>query len=928
MSSSFVRALQRPLFHFVFWSWNTLFAALVYFGLAPLMFGSGSFFRELEDMPASFVTFIALILVVPGAALVAGVRLRREPDKLIRLLYAVEAPLLLLAIVRIVAFRQLNGPTTLFFGALVIGTIAHAALLFVGPNPKSKLLLIGQTLGVLVAAYVAVVLAFFAYPTLVAILRALFSGSFFSSFSRTLTYGSLWDHVMSLIAVTFFGFTSTLIVALPFAFIACHVKGLGDLLRTAISDDRGVRAVTTAAATAVVTLTTTAIVLSASPGRRAPATLERLATPPATTIERRARLDEADTIRDHFVDAHLWRYRYLTTPGGFREIEQMYRDTLPAACRGCDKRMQAAFDEVIAPFLYSGDKGDERLAARLYGEFFDESIQRGARAEINDALNATFERVDVPANLLDIDERAVHLVSQTITVTPDDFAADVEIFEVYENRTNDDIEILYAFSLPDSAVVTGLWLNERAPNKKDAFEFRVSPRGAAQRTYEAEVRRRVDPALLEQVGPQQYRLRVFPIPAKRDGETRRMHLWLTYRTLPTDEGWPLPQVLEARNVFWDDDTVRTVGGEESDGEDAWSEAVVPASTLPARRPHAFDVGGMQVLATPITADGALPRGGRNYAVVVDRSYSMHEVADELEQTFDWLRDTIYPRSNVDVFLTSAPSRGEAPDRIDDAAAYDVTAELFYGGQSTASMLRQAVALAEDADVACPFGQHGIDCYDAVLLLTDAGRIELEEDGDLDYGGAAPLWIVHLGGRLAVGYDDAVTEAIQKSAGGVATEIRDPFLHFALAESREDAFIGFGAGYAWSLAPGAPSTRGLDPIAARQFVRGAIQTQDVSDRNVLDRIHQVATRAKIVTPYSSMIVLVMDRQHQALDAAEDGDDRFDRRTSSDESPLAQPGDPLGLTGTPEPEVWALLMLVAAMLWAIRTGRLNIGFGAPN
>ncbi len=928
MSSSVVSRLHRPLFHLVFWSWNALFGALVYFGLVPLILGSNSFFRDLDDMPKSFAVFLTLIFIVPGAALTAGIfRFRREPTKLIHLLYAVEAPVLLLSMARVFLFRQLNGPTTLLFWALIVGTCAHAALLWMGPERKSRLLLAGQTIGVLVAAYVAVILMFFVFPLAATIIGAVFDGSFIVDVGRALSRADCYDVFMSLVAVFFFACSSTLILALPFAFILCHYRGLAALMRAAIDDERGVRAIVTVATTTVAAIVTAAVVLGGSPGRRGPETLARLATPPTSAVELKERLGDADTIRDHLVDAHLARYRYLTAKGGLVVIRDMYRDVLPSACEGCAERAQEAFEDVVAPFLYNGDEGDVQRSERQYAEFFDESIQRGERAELKDALNATFERVDVPANLLDIDERAVHLVSQSITVRQDDFAADIELFEVYENRTYEDIEILYYFTLPDTAVVTGLWLNERAPDKGDAFEFRVSPRGAAQRVYEAEVRRRVDPALLEQVGPQQYRLRVFPIPAKRDDAPRRMHLWLTYRTLPVAEGWPLPRLLEARNVFWDDDTVRTVRGEATDGEDAWAQDVVEGH-VPDRVARAFAVGGMQVVATPLEDAARLPRGGRNYAVVVDRSYSMHEVDDELVETFDWLREEIYPRANVDVYLTSAPSRGEVPSRIDDANAYDATSEIFYGGQSTASMLRQAVALAEDADLACPFGKTGIDCYDAVLFLTDAGRIELEEDGDLAYGGAAPLWFVHLGGRVAMGYDDAVTEAIQKSAGGITTRVEDVFAHFALAESRTDAFIGFGGGYVWSVAPGEGESERLDPIAARQFVRGAIQTQDVSDRNVLDRIHRVATRAKIVTPYSSMIVLVMDRQHQALDLAEKGDDRFDRRTSTDASPLAQPNDMLGLTGTPEPEVWALLLMGAAMLWVMRRGHLNFGFQRPN
>ncbi|MEQ8273648.1 MAG: TIGR02921 family PEP-CTERM protein [Deltaproteobacteria bacterium] len=917
MSLSVVRGLSRPLYHFVFWTWNVLLGTVVYFGLVPALF-TDSFLRDVADWPGSFLAFLALLVLAPITALTIGIfRLRKDATKLIRLFYGVEAPLFVLALIRIFAFRQLTPATGWLFGALVLGAIAHGVLLLVGPERRitRDALLVGQTAGVLIAAYVAVVLMFFVAPATVEICRSLFEGGFI----RDLVFARSF---LALVGAMLFMFSATLFVALPFAFILSHIAGLKELVRAAILDGRGVRALVTVALTTVLGGGITTYLVDE--GAKTPETLTRLAELPTSDAERRDRLDDAATIRDRLVDAHLWRYRYLAANGEVREIRRMYEDTLPYGARHLAPDVQAAFEDVVSPFLYPGTRDDVRDAELRYAEFFDESIQRGARAQLKDAVNATFERVDVAANLLDVDERAVHLVEQTITVNPDDFAADVEIFEVYENRTKQDVEILYTFTLPDTAVITGLWLNELAPDKDNAFAFRVSPRGAAQRVYEAEVRRRVDPALLEQIGPRQYRLRVFPIPASRD-EPRRMHLWLTYRTLPTNDGWPLPQLLEARNVFWDDDTKRTVAGEQTDGEYAWSSTTIEMD-VPEPRRRVFAVGDAQIVATPLDGDVGLPRGGRNYAVVLDRSYSMHEVEDELDDAFAWLRENVYPRSNVDVYLTAAPTRGAPAQRVDDATSYDVTSEIFYGGQSTTSMMQQAIELAEDADIACPFGKTGIDCYDAVLFFTDRGRMEMESGGALAYDGDAPLWMIHLGGTVAVGYDDAVTEAMQKSAGGVATTPAEAFAHFALAEQTSEAFIGFGGGYRWTLENGTGGA--TDPIAARQFVRAAIQTQDVSDRDVLQRIHSVATRAKIVTPYSSMIVLVMDRQHQALDIAENQADAFDRRTNTDGTALPQPGDALGLTGTPEPEVWALLLMGLMMLFVMHRRSLNFGVRDPN
>ena len=913
MTHSAIRHLEEPVFHLIFWGWNSLFATLVYIGVLPFLLTDWGEFRHFADMPTNFQIFFAIMVVTPGAAITAALlKLRSDPRRLIRFFYGVEAPLLLIATARVILFRELTGTTTLLFVGLVVATAANAVLLLFGPKRMSRALLFGQTIGLVLAVYIALVLSFFVLPTVSHIVEVLLDGSFFRGVARAFTRSG----IAPLFAILVAGASATLFVALPFAFIACHYTAFRELLRAALAEGRtNGAALAVAASVATMAVAGFAVHVSAPTG---PATLELLESPPADRAERQRRLDDANGIHADLLDAYLWRYRYVTPAGESRAIVSLYEETMPGFLKGAFPDIQRAFDDLVSPFLYDGARGDEERAQAHYASFFDESIQRGARSTIKTAIEATFERVDVAANLLDVGERAVHVVSQTITVDEDDFAADIEVFDVYENKTNIDVEILYYFSLPDTAVLTGLWLNERAPNKADAFRFRVSPRGAAQRVYEREVRRRVDPALLEQIGPNQYRLRVFPIPARRD-EPRRMHLWMRYRAVPDGEGWPLPRLIEARNVFWDERTVRTVDGDEVDGSTTWSDTHIVKPTPPPSR-RAFAIGGRRIVAEPID-DASMPRGGRNYAVVLDRSYSMNEVAGEVATTFDWLRANVYPRSNVDLFLTSAIARGAPAERVDDAPSYDPRSEQFYGGQSTASMLRQAIALAEDADISCPSGRTGIDCYDAVIFLTDRGRIEMESDDDVPYSGATPLWMIHLGGTLAAGYDDAVTDALLVSAGGVATDIEAPFRSFALAERHPGAFIGFSGGYAWTIEDG-PAER-VDPLAARQFVRAAIQTQDVSKRDVLDRIHRVATSHEIVTPYSSMIVLVMDRQHEALDEAEKEDDRFDRKTSNEEERLAHPKDKLGLTGTPEPEEWLLLILGALMLLAFARERLKLG-----
>src|SRR5947207_7403361 len=78
---------------------------------------------------------------------------------------------------------------------------------------------------------------------------------------------------------------------------------------------------------------------------------------------------------------------------------------------------QAAHDALAQPFLYHGDAAaDSARAADLYERFFDVPIQKAERETIVAALQATYERSDREAGLVDAGERKVHLDAQEVSV--------------------------------------------------------------------------------------------------------------------------------------------------------------------------------------------------------------------------------------------------------------------------------------------------------------------------------------------------------------------------------------------------------------------------------------------------------------------------------------------------------------------------------
>ena len=123
------------------------------------------------------------------------------------------------------------------------------------------------------------------------------------------------------------------------------------------------------------------------------------------------------------------------------------------------------------------------------------------------------------------------------------------------------------------------------------------------------------------------------------------------------------------------------------------------------------------------------------------------------------------------------------------------------------------------------------------------------------------------------------------------------------------------GYAWWVMPAenaadvAPDLRaagdgrvvdGFAPLAARRLILGTMQREgaNLDQNSALDRLHAIAVDQSIVTPYSSMIVLVTTQQQNLLKQLSPSEDRFRHREYEAVGETALQ-DPL-VTGVPEPK----------------------------
>ncbi|QIZ72540.1 TIGR02921 family PEP-CTERM protein [Oxynema aestuarii] len=901
-------------FHFTFWAWNLTFLAVVYLGILPPI-GIPLIEATVDGwIPLGFsLTLLGIIAIVPISCVIGFKYLRKQPLQLMRFFYGVEAPLLLLGFTRLFLIRQLTPASSLVLATIAVAIATFAAELkwryTEGDRRLNGLHLGFHTIAGMVGTYVGILLLFYAVPLTLWFVKGLVSLEWLRILGDMLRYASAdvfwWLPLMFLL----FGFSCTLFIAMPSAFASFYIYSSYRVWRQ-FGAQYG-RNWASVGAGAVVTAGL--LIFFAAQQQPQIQAFEQLKTPPTSDRDRQELLDNRDQLRAGLTNAYLASYRYLSTTEENNHIALMYHHLLGwnDAASGW---VQQAYNQVMAPFLYRGSRSDDEKAAQWYAEFFDTSIQQGERSPILDAVRSTYSQDQAKAGVLNVNEERVWLAQQDVNVTERGDWAEVEVHEVYANQTNLDEEVFYSFSLPESAVITGLWLGN-TDDLGDRFRFQISPRGAAQQVYNEQVQRQVDPALLEQVGPRHYRLRAYPIPRKLSSEEKRqgkeqpqLHLWLTYKVMHDDRGWPMPDLGEKRNIFWTDKTQRVYNGEtvKASVEDWFPAFVAARNSAPATTHQGSAIAGYRVTAQPLSdKDEQLPQN-RRFAVILDRSYSMGDRAEAIAETFAWLKqngfaDNQFANNDADLYLTGAP--GVQPQRLDDLSRFDLDGIQFYGSISFQQMLQQFAQLRADTP------------YDGILLVTDEGSYELAEETKELPKLSAPLWMVHLGG-LPRAYDDGTVQSLQQSRGGVATDVESVLRRLGTQAQLGDDAIGAFDGYIWRVSPlenaanpaNSPKNDGFEAIAARQVILAMTENLDPKDLTNLDAVHAIAKQYEIVSPYSSAIVLVNDAQRDALKRAEAKDDRFDREVEDGQETLSKPPD---LMASPVPEPHQYLGAIAAI-----------------
>jgi Ca-activated chloride channel family protein len=119
------------------------------------------------------------------------------------------------------------------------------------------------------------------------------------------------------------------------------------------------------------------------------------------------------------------------------------------------------------------------------------------------------------------------MLNHLVTITIDNQVATTHVEQTFRNHTPRQLEATYLFPVPKGASVSKFTMLVDGKEVKGE----LVPAEQARRIYTDYVRRTQDPGLLEYLGTNLFRLRVFPVPANGDQK-----LTLTYRSVAPREG--------------------------------------------------------------------------------------------------------------------------------------------------------------------------------------------------------------------------------------------------------------------------------------------------------------------------------------------------------------------------------------------------------
>ncbi len=222
---------------------------------------------------------------------------------------------------------------------------------------------------------------------------------------------------------------------------------------------------------------------------------------------------------------------------------------------GFDKVRKVAFLEssFVAQYEKQG-RYFSRSDKELFTYIFDDTLE-GRLADKKVNVDDFSSRRSDQASILAQNENAAVLLdfAQYDTVLySESNALETTVTYQFQNTKDSNQEVVFDIRLPKSqSVVTDLKLGLNLE-----LQGVVAPRGAAERVYRESLRKQIDPALIAQIGPNVYRLRVYPVLSVKDTKSQgRQKVQIKYITpMEASDDAVIAPAISVLNLRITDDT--------------------------------------------------------------------------------------------------------------------------------------------------------------------------------------------------------------------------------------------------------------------------------------------------------------------------------------------------------------------------------------
>ncbi len=860
----------KPWFaNFLFWGYNVYFQLFaVFFGISIVRdFISRGTSTGAKEFGMLRAFFLLVFILTPAASMAVSwyKKLYKSTGTLAKVFFLFELPLAVISLLALFVFMQVTPfvAMSLLLALVTIPTVVVSQLGTTISDTVHKCIFLISQAAIIVLGYLLVLLLFFVPVTLGALSQLVFSGLFNFYSYRPITE-VFFERFVQFSLGTLFILVVTGILLLPFVMLYFLVKVyLTSHNRLSKTMPESTLFLFQGAGALLCILG--AIFTSYQPSQNALFdTLEKISR--ATTYEERESLasnvissqqEAQEAIQDMYSGTSRYPFRKNDTliSSGYRAVFGMPETAAMA--------LEQTFLMIAYPFVSQADSGNYSAISAGYTQVFGVSPYEKINA-VNKTVSA---------------QTPVHLSSRQVSVSPSStgLLANVTIEEEFENTSYQQQEVIYEFFLPSGAAITDLKLG---PNLE--YGGIISPKGAAQRTYEAQLNIRRDPALLEQTGPRQYRLRVFPVPAKGDMTTlsgKRQKVLFSYTTPGDPTGYPLPVYTKKTNILTTSArlsarmTNSSVQLKESDTHMAYAsgQSVDPCTTKVSEDTK---TDAIQATVSSIAADETAKSiscadlgkalsalSGQRISIYVDTSYANRD-NKEVAALFQTLAShtQFLEQNTVTLYKYNtqvSPGTVLTKNNISDAITY-------FGNATSLD------AIKFPADVP------------TIAMVYPGPKSTVTQQSLYPFSSLTRAYFVH--SLVLPPYTMEFTSKLLQSGGDTTSTTDEALRLMALDLTSENVFPNIFSMVSLAHLPNISTALPLPfetPASTARVANKALLQKllvqfprdALGDVAVLDNINSFSEKATLVSPYSSLLALVNDAQKQQLAQFKNRYDRF-------------------------------------------------------